>query len=122
MASLVTNTGLREFVDALVAADAVKHVGWGTGTGQGVASTDLATAAAEARTAGTLSAQTTNTTNDTFRVVATITATGSRAITEVGVFDAATGAVLRIYGDFSVLNLASGDSITFTIDTVLDQG
>ena len=122
MASLVTNTGLAEFVSALVAADAVKHIGWGTGSGQGVTATDLATAAAEARTAGSVSAQTTTTTGDTYRVAGSITAGGTRAITEVGVFDAATGAVLRIYGDFSVINLASGDSISFTIDTVLDQG
>ena len=122
MASLVTNTGLREFVDALVATDAVKWIGWGGGSGQGVAATDLASAFAEARTNGTDSAQTTNTTNDTFRVTGTITATATRAVTEVGIFDAASGAVLRIYGDFSVINLNNGDSITFTIDTVLDQG
>jgi hypothetical protein len=122
MASLVTNTGLAEFVSALVADDVVKYIGWGTGSGQGVTATDLATAAAEGRTSGTVSAQTTTTTGDTYRVAGSITAGGARAITEVGVFDAATGAVLRIYGDFSVINLASGDSITFTIDTVLDQG
>ena len=122
MASTVTDTGLAEFPAALVADDAVKWLGWGTGSGQGVTATDLATAAAEARTDGTPSAQTTNTTGDTYRVVGTITAGGTRAITEVGIFDASTGAVLRMYADFSVLNLASGDSITFTIDTVFDQG
>jgi hypothetical protein len=56
-----------------------------------------------------------------------VTAGGSRAITEVGVFDAAgsgnppSGGNLVIYGDFSVINLASGDSILFTINCVLDQ-
>jgi hypothetical protein len=127
MASLVTNTGLAEFVTALVATDAVKYLGWGTGSGQGVASTDLATPANESRVAGTDSAEDTNTTDDTFQVVGTITAGGARAITEVGVFDGAgtgnppSGANLAIYGDFSVINLASGDSITFTVKAVLDQ-
>jgi len=127
MASLVTNNGLSEFVSALVATDAVKYLGWGTGSGQGVASTDLATPANESRTAGTDTAETTNTTGDTFQVAGTITAGGTRAITEVGVFDAAgsgnppSGGNLAIYGDFSVINLASGDSITFTIKAVLDQ-
>jgi hypothetical protein len=122
MASLVTNTGLAEFVSALVADNTVRHIGWGGGTGQGVTATNLASAFAEARTAGTASAQTTTTTGDTYRVTGAITATATRAVTEVGVFDAATGSNLRIYGDFSVLNLNTSDSITFTIDTVLDQG
>ncbi len=122
MVSQAQDTGLAEFVSALVADDVVKWLGWGTGSGQGVTATDLATASAEARTDGTPSAQTTTTTGDTFRVVGTITATGTRAITEVGIFDASTGAALRFYADFSVLNLNSGDSIQFTIDVVLDQG
>ena len=127
MASFVTNTGLAAFVAALVALDTNKYIGWGTGTGQAVTSTDLATAAAESRTSGTDSAQTTNTTGDTFRVTGTVTATGTRAITEVGVFDAAgsgnppTGGNMNIYGDFSAINLAADDSIAFTIEAVLDQ-
>lgn len=127
MASFVTNTGIAEFVEQLVAADVLKYVGWGTGSGQAATDSDLAAAAAEDRTDGVDSQQTTNTTGDTFRVVATITATGARAITEVGIFDAAgsgnppSGGNLGIYGDFSVINLATSDSITFTIDVVLDQ-
>lgn len=127
MASLVTNNGLSEFVTALVGDDVLKWIGWGTGSGQGVTANDLATPANESRTNGTDSAQTTNTTGDTFRVTGAITAGGARAITEVGVFDGAgtgnppSGANLGIYGDFAVINLASGDSITFTIDAVLDQ-
>jgi hypothetical protein len=57
--------------------------------------------------------QTTTVTNDAYQVTGTITAAGARAITEVGVFDAAgtgsppTGGNMDIYGDFSVVNLAS---------------
>ncbi len=121
MASTITNTGLKAVVDALVADDVVKWLGWGTGTGQGATATDLATAAAESRTDGTPAAATTNTTDDTLRVTGTITATGTRAITEVGVFGASTGAVMRMYADFSAINLVADDSIAFTIDTVFDQ-
>lgn len=128
MASLVVNTGLANATAAWHAyASRAKYIGWGTGSGQGATSTDLATAAAESRTDGTSSQQTTTTTSDTFRVTGTITATGARAITEVATFDAAgtgnppSGGNMAVYGDFTVINLASGDSIAFTIDVVLDQ-
>ena len=121
MVSLVTNTGIAEFVEQLVAADVLKYIGWGSGSGQAVTDTDLATALPESRTDGTDSQQTTNTTGDTFRVVGTLTATSARAVTEVGVFDASTSGSMGIYGDFSVINLATDDNITFTIDVVLDQ-
>ena len=121
MVSQVQDAGLKEFVDAIVADDVVKYVGWGTGSGQAVTDSDLATAAAESRTSGTLSAVTTNTTDDTLRCVAQIVATAARAITEVGQFATAATATLRMYADFSVLNLNEDDSITFTIDTVLNQ-
>jgi hypothetical protein len=121
MVSFVTNTGIAEFVEQLVAADLMKYVGWGTGSAQTVASTDLATPAAEARTSGADTQQTTNTTGDTFRVIATLIALATRAITEVGIFDALSAGQMGVYGDFAVLNLATDDSITFTIDVVLDQ-
>lgn len=121
MASLVTNKGIQAFVDTLVTADTLKYLDWGTGSGQGVGDNALATASAESRTSGTASAQTTNTTNDTYQVSGSIVATGTRAITEVGVFDASTSGNMGIYGDFTVINLASGDSITFTVQALGDQ-
>lgn len=130
MASFVTNGGL----DNLTAAwhnysTRPRHLQWGEGSGQGVSSNAINAAGntTEARTAGTSSQQTTTTTNDTYRVTGTIVAAGSRAISEVGVFDAAgsgsppTGGNMGIYGDFSVINLATNDSITFTVNTVFDQ-
>lgn len=130
MAQLVTNLGLANAVAAWHAyASRPLYLQWGVGSGQGVASTDLAskTTTTEARTTGTSSVQTVNTTNDTYRVTGTITAAGARVITEVGVFDAAgtgsppSGGNMDIYGDFSAVNLASGDSITFTVNVTLDQ-
>lgn len=128
MAAQVQDAGLAMITAALHGyASRPKYIGWGTGSAQGVDDTDLAAAADEARTNGTSSQQTTTVTNDTYRVVGTVTAGGARAITEVGVFDAAgsgtppSGGGMGIYGDFSVINLASGDSIAFTINTVFDQ-
>lgn len=130
MASLVTNNGLANATAAWHAlATRMKFLQWGVGVGQGVTANALAntTGTTEARTDGTTSQQTVNTTNDTYQVTGTITAAGARAITEVGAFDAAgsgsppTGGNMGIYGDFSVINLATNDSITFTIKVTLDQ-
>lgn len=127
MASFATNLGIKAISDIFIADDTYKYVGWGSGSGQTVASTDLATALAEGRVTGTMASATTNTADDTTRVTATITATGTRAVTEMGVFNGAgsgsppAGATLGFYSDFSVINVASGDTITFTIDIVFDQ-
>lgn len=121
MTGTVTDIGLAVVVDALVAADAVKYLGWGGGTGQDETATDLAAPFAEDRASGMLAATTTDTTNDTFRVTGTITATDARAVTEVGLFTEPTGSVMQVYGDFPAVTLASGDSIAFTIDVVVDQ-
>lgn len=115
MASVFTNAGKAAATAAIVAAATMKYLGWGTGSGQTSSSNALAAAAAEARTSGSMSQITTTATNDTLQVTGTITATGSRAITEVGVFDASTSGNMDLYGDFSVINLASGDSIAFTV-------
>jgi hypothetical protein len=96
-------------------------VGWGTGAGAGAAgSTDLSTAATEARVSGTSTQVTTSVTNDTHQVVATITAAGTKTITNVGIFDAAgsgsppSGGVLYAIFDGLSQALNSGDSIQFT--------
>lgn len=129
MASFVTNNGLAEITGAVVTANVARQLQWGEGSGQDATDNALASAGTttEARTAGTMSQQTENTTNDTIQIVGTITAAGSRAITEVGVFDTAgsgsppTGGDMIAYGDFSAINLASADSITFTVKITLDQ-
>jgi hypothetical protein len=59
------------------------------------------------------------------RLTATITelSAGPVAITEVGAFDAVgsgsppTGGNMGIYGDFAAINVSSGDSIAFTVNT-----
>lgn len=124
MAALVTNNGLANITAAWHNyASRVRYLQWGEGSGQGASDNDIASVGntTESRTEGTTSQQTENTTNDTYQVVGTITAAGNRAITEVGVFDAATNGNMGIYGDFPVINLAASDSITFTVRVTLDQ-
>lgn len=124
MVARVQNAGLANITAALLAyANLPKWLQWGTGSGAAAsANVVTTTTTTEARTNGTASQQTGSVANDKYRVVGTITAAGTRAITEVGAFDAAgsgsppTGGNMCIYGDFSVINLANGDSIAFTVD------
>jgi hypothetical protein len=98
---------------------------WGTGAGTAaVADTALfsTTTTTEARTTGTSSQVTGAQTNSKWRVVGTITAAGARTITEVGLFDTVgtgsppTGGNFFLHADHGSTTLASGDSITYTID------
>jgi len=122
MVARVQNNGLAR-VSSLLAA-ATWWFQWGTGTGAAAsANVVTTTTTTEARSSCTTSQQTTTVTNDTLRLTGTITAAGARAITEVGSFDAVgsgsppTGGNMDMYGDFSVVNLATNDSIAFTFDT-----
>jgi len=91
-------------------------VAWGTGAGTAAATdTTLFTESAEARTSGTSSQQTTTVTNDTYQVLGTITATATRAITNAGLFDASSAGNMLMKGDFATINLATNDSIAFTM-------
>lgn len=118
----LTTTGREWIIDRLQnvelpAASLMDDVGWGTGaTAEAVGDVDLVTQATEARTTGTLS-QPTSTTD---RVVATITANGTKTITEVGRFNIATkqGAnqVMLQRHLFTGIPLLLNDAITFTLD------
>jgi hypothetical protein len=121
MANVVTDVGLG-LITALLAASSHKYLAWGTGTtGAAVGDTALETESAEDRTTGTQSQQTTTTTNDTYRVVGTITATDTRAITEAGVLSADDAGSLLGRSVFSAVNLLTGDSIAFTCNFKFDQ-
>jgi hypothetical protein len=92
-------------------------LGWGTGiTDPVVGNTGLETAAAEARTQGTLSQPTA----DTSRCVGTITcAETGKTISEVGLFTASTAGVLIIRATFTGIPLLVGDRIEFTVDLTI---
>lgn len=111
------------------------NIGWGTGaqttttrsdTGLGPTTVerdvDLA-GTTGSRTAGTSTRQTTNTTNDTYQVVGTRTATGAGTVTCAGLFDNVTIGSGNMYlkGDFVGIGLSSGDAIQFTIKAVYDN-
>ena len=130
MASLLTNLGLANVIAAWHAyTSRAKYLQWGIGSGQGVASTGLANSSTttEARTDATTSVVTVTTTGDTMQLVGAITAAGARVITEISGWDAAgsgsppTGGNMGLYADFAAINLATGDSITFTIKATADQ-
>ena len=92
-----------------------KYIAIGTGTtAVTLADTALGTEV-ETRATGTSSRTTTSSTNDTYQVVGTITATGARVVGEVGLFDASSTGNLFVRGVLaSTVTLASGDSITVT--------
>lgn len=122
MTARVQNNGLARITALLIAA--AWYLQWGTGSAAAAsANVVTTTSTTEARVAATATQQTTTVTNDKMRLTGTITAAGTRAITEVGAFDAAgsgsppTGGNMDVYGDFTSIGLASGDSIAFTIDT-----
>ena len=124
MADVVTNVGVDIVTERMRAGGIAepKFVAWGTGAGTAaVAGTTLFTESAEARTDGTSSQQTTSTTDDTYRVVGTITATATRAITNAGLFTASAAGSMLCKSDFATINLLTNDSITFTFNVQFNQ-
>lgn len=121
MVARVQNNGLARITALLAAAS--WYLQWGTGSGAAVtANVVTTTSTTEARVAASAAQGTTTVTNDKMQLTGTITAAGTRAITEIGVFDAAgsgsppAGGNMDVYADFSVINLASGDSVAFTVN------
>lgn len=122
MVARVQNAGLARITSLLAAAS--WYLQWGTGSAAAAtANAVTTTSTTEARVAAAASQQTGSVANDKLRLTGTITAAAARAITELGAFDAAgagsppTGGNMDIYGDFAVVNLGTGDSIAFTVDT-----
>jgi hypothetical protein len=95
-----------------------KYAHWGTGSGTaGVSDTGLYSPAEEARVAGTSSrvlGPAPNVPNDTYQVIATLTAVAGKTITNAGLFDDPTTGALFMKGDFQGIVLATGEGIQFT--------
>lgn len=90
-----------------------EYIAWGTGaTAEAVGNTALATEASEARTLSTLSQPAA----DTDRLVGTITATGTKTITESGRFNLSAAGVMQQRALFTGIPVVSGDQIQFTHD------
>lgn len=72
------------------------------------------------RAAATASRVLTDTTNDTARLQNTFTVTGTAAVTESGVLNAASAGVLLARQTFSAINVVNGDSLQITWDLDVD--
>lgn len=72
------------------------------------------------RANSTASRATTDTTNDTARLVNTFTFTGSYAVTESGILNAGAAGTLLARQVFAAINVASGDSLQVTWDVDVD--
>ena len=121
MATVLTNAGKTKIAERLKGTgNEPSYLAWGTGAGTAAATdTTLFTEASESRVAGTSSIVTVNVTNDTYQLVGTITADGSKTITNAGNFDAAAAGNICVHGDFTGVSLAVGESIQFTIKIVM---
>jgi hypothetical protein len=116
MATLLVNAGKAIVTNRIKGAGTEPvYVAWGTGAGTTAATDTTLFTETGTRVSGTSSQQTTSVTNDTYQVIGTQTAGGALAITNAGTFDASTSGNLFIKGDFSTINLSSGDSIQFTL-------
>jgi hypothetical protein len=120
MATLLVNGGKAIVTNRILGSGTEpKFIAWGTGAGTTAAADTTLFTETGTRATGTSTQQTTSTTNDTYQVVGTLTAGGTLAITNAGTFDVVTSSSgnLFVKGDFSTINLASGDSIQFTFKT-----
>lgn len=126
VANLVTNAGKAAIASRINGAGSealFDKIGWGTGA-TAAAATDTALGAEKDASGGastthvvsaaTCTRVTTSVTNDSAQMVGTATASGTIAITESGVFNAASAGTLLARQVFTAVNVVSGDSIQFT--------
>lgn len=119
----VTTAFANKLAAALVTADAglVNFDFHASGTGttaEAAANTTLVTPTADARVAGVAS----NPSANVYRSVATITYAAATAVTEHGIFDAATNGTLLDRSVFAVVNVAAGERIEFQYDLTVQSG
>lgn len=87
-------------------------------TAENAANTDMETTDGESRVTGTQ----TEASATVYQSVGTISYTTTKAITEHGLFSAASGATLMDRTVFSAINVVSGDSIQFTYSLTCSAG
>lgn len=121
LANLMTNAGFAGVASRINGADseaAFTYIAVGTGTTAAAAGdTTLETEITDsglARATGTASRVTTTQTNDTAQLVKSFTVTGTKAVTESGVLNAASTGVLLCRQVFSAINVVSGDTLQIT--------
>jgi hypothetical protein len=119
--NLITSAGKAEvanLVGNVSTPAAFTYLAVGTGTTSPVAgNTALEAEISDSglqRAAATVTRQTTNVANDTLQLVKVWSATGTKAITEIGALNAGASGVLLGRQVFSAVNVESGDSFTAT--------
>lgn len=135
VANLTTTTGkagIASRINGSGGEAAFTSIGFGTGTTvAAITDTALETGktAAGAGDSGvhvlptasvTVSRQTTDTTNDTARLVGTVAITATMAITESGVFNADTNGTMLCRQVFSAINVVNGDNLQLTWNIDVD--
>jgi hypothetical protein len=125
MVALVTTVGVNYMAADFIANGSSPTIGGlkyhdsGTGTvAAAIGDTALGSAAGPARVAGTGS----NPSANIYRSVATIAYTGTLAVTEWGLFSAASAGTLWDRRVFAAINVVNGDSIQFTYNLTIAAG
>lgn len=121
VSNMVTNAGKAAVAGLIIATgytDAFDYIEVGTGTtAAALTDTTLETAITDsglARVLATLSRVTTDVTNDTAQLTTTFSVSGTKAVTESGVFGASSAGTMLARQVFSAINVVSGDSLTIT--------
>ena len=116
--NMLVDTGLAWLAGAIsgdeASPDNMKYIGIGTGDTAAAADDTALETEVESRATGTQSRSTTDTTNDTYESVGTITMTGTHAITEAGLLSAAAAGTLGSRQVFAAINLVSGNTLEVT--------
>lgn len=121
VSNLVTNAGMAGVasrINGSGAEAAFTYIAVGTGTTAANAAdttlqTELATSGLS-RASATASRVTTDVTNDTAQLSYAFSVTGTQAVTESGVLNAAASGVLLNRQVFSAINVVNGDTLTLT--------
>jgi len=119
--NLITNAGFAGAASRIGGAGSeaiFNYIAVGTGvTAANVSDTTLGTETAASglsRVAGTMSRVTTTQTNDTSQATTTFTVSGTVAVTESGLLNAASSGVLLCRQVFTAINVVNGDSLAIT--------
>lgn len=122
MATAFTNAGAAIVTNRMIqAGTAPLNIGWGTGSatavvGDSALGTEASPTTGGGRTVGSESRTTGSVANDQYTVTGTVTSDASHAITEAGLFDAASAGNMLLRSDFAAINVGNGDSIAFTFN------
>jgi len=100
-------------INGVGAPAAPTYMAIGTGTNAAAAG-DTALQTESYRVAGTATLVTTTVANDTCQLVGTFSITGSSAITEMGILNAASVGTLLVRNVFSAYNVQNGDTFEIT--------